>query len=33
MDNSKLNIYNSSLRMDGIGEFAKWYREFYGEKK
>jgi hypothetical protein len=33
MDNSKFNIDNSSLRMDGIGEFVKWYRKFYGENK
>jgi len=28
-DNSKLNIKNSTLL---IGEFVKWYRDFYAEK-
>ena len=29
-NNSKLNIQNSALLTDGIAEFVKWYREFYG---
>ena len=26
------NINNSSLAMDGIGEFVTWYRKFYRAK-